>query len=878
MGDVPFAGAMKPGVKLGKYEIQNQVAVGGMAIIYKAYDPSLARFVAVKQIAPHLAQDERFAERFREEARALARLSASQANIVSVYELLEQDHQLFLVMEYVEGTTLRAMMDRGAVPLQTGLGILLSTALGLKAMHVGGIVHRDLTPANIMMAADGALKITDFGLIGHSGGRTSLPMGTTKYMAPEMFTGAPVDPRADIYSLGFIAYEMLLGPEKFTQVFGDVLRDERAQQVRWMHWHSNPALRAPSVKDVQPGIPPLISKIVERMMEKEPAKRFASVDQIIRWLRRIFVMNVKGQGISESDSRNLEKEIEQDVVSPAAPAVRGRPGAPAAPAAAAQVPALVGDKTAPLAVSKWTWKRAAIWGGAIAGVLIAASVGALVFKSTMDKGRAELARDAVRKADGLYTAPSWAVAAAEFKAIVEKFGDLPKTVEYANKMRWRATAENELQDKNWGKADEAMQKANDAGADPNWLGAFQERLTTGRDVSERVAEAKRAEDAGNYQTAININIDLLGKYGDIIQTRYGLDLGAANAELQDKMGMKEYSAWILKGREAIEKANLPLALNCFQRARQIRETPEVMDHIKEVNDLIKASDLWQQADQAIKAKNWQAAADRLRDVLKIRDSETVRKKLNQVEAEALAETARGLQKAGLLKEAYDTWIKVLQKDPTHAEALKFIADYKQADQLQSYIQAGDAAMTQKKWDDAVNSYGLARGMMDATHPQKLRVEAALKKARLESHLGRIHELMDQKNWTAAEDEIAKARQESGDSPELTTLQARIKTLREYYLHFDMGKQFLSDASYIKARAEFVRAQAIMDTAEVHDMTVETDYQRYFSQGKYYFEQKEYGKAVAMCVVARGYKKTAEVDALIAEALRLQKETGGGAKP
>jgi len=110
--------------KLGKYEVGERIATGGMAVIYKAYDPSLDRSVAIKQIAPHLAQDQRFLERFRTEAQTLAKLSSSQANIVNVHELIQQDGQLYLVMEYVEGTTLRALMDRGPVPLQTGLGVL----------------------------------------------------------------------------------------------------------------------------------------------------------------------------------------------------------------------------------------------------------------------------------------------------------------------------------------------------------------------------------------------------------------------------------------------------------------------------------------------------------------------------------------------------------------------------------------------------------------------------------------------------------------------------------------------------------------------------------------------------------------------------------
>ncbi|HUX15145.1 MAG TPA: protein kinase, partial [Phycisphaerae bacterium] len=466
MAEALFSGSLKPGAKLGKYEVREQVAVGGMAVIYKAYDPSLDRHVAIKQIAPHLAQDERFVERFRSEAQTLARLSGSQANIVNVHELIEADgHQLYLVMEYVEGTTLRTIMDRGPVPLQTGLGVLLSTALGLRAMHAQGIVHRDLTPMNIMMARDGALKITDFGLIGHSGGRTSLPMGTTKYMAPEMFTGAPVDPRADLYSLGLIAYEMFAGPEKFAQVFKDVLRDERAQQVRWMHWHANAGLKAPSLKEVQPGVPPLISKIVDRMMEKDPSKRFATAEQIIRWLRRIFVMHVQGKSVSLSDSETLEKEIEAEASAPTVPAVR--PGKGPAGRGGADVPAVV-EKTAPLPQPKLTWKKAAVYGAVIGGPLVLLAVGLLIWNHYRWSGIQERARAAIRDADVLYDQRDYASAAAAFDKIKDEYADLGKYPVYAHLKSLMARAENALQKKEWDEADRAWDEAAKNGATSNW--------------------------------------------------------------------------------------------------------------------------------------------------------------------------------------------------------------------------------------------------------------------------------------------------------------------------------------------------------------------------------------------------------------------------
>jgi len=116
MAEQAFTGSLKPGVMLAKYEIRGQIAVGGMAIIYKAYDAALDRYVAIKQIAPHLSADDKFAARFKVEAQTLARLSGTQPNIVHVHELIQQDGQLYLVMEHVEGTTLRSLMDRGPVP------------------------------------------------------------------------------------------------------------------------------------------------------------------------------------------------------------------------------------------------------------------------------------------------------------------------------------------------------------------------------------------------------------------------------------------------------------------------------------------------------------------------------------------------------------------------------------------------------------------------------------------------------------------------------------------------------------------------------------------------------------------------------------------
>ena len=878
MTEQPFAGAIKPGTQLGKYQVQDQLAIGGMAIIYKAYDPSLARPVAIKHIAPHLARDPRFVERFRAEAQTLARLSTTQANIVSVYELLERDSQLFLVMEYVEGTTLRAMMDRGAVPLQSGLGVLLSTALALKAMHAAGIVHRDLTPSNIMMARDGALKVTDFGLVGHSGGRTSLPMGTTKYMAPEMFTGAPVDPRADIYSLGFIAYEMLLGPEKFAEAFVDVLRDEKAQQVRWMHWHANATLKAPALKDIQPGIPPLISKIVERMVEKDLSRRFASADQIIRWLRRIFVMNVKGQGLTQADSQDLEKEMEADAGSAAAaPAVvRARPAASVPAAAPAAVPAVTPgvEKTAPLSVSKWTWKRAAIWGGILAGAMIAVSVGGVIAYNHWQAGKVRVAQEALHLADQFYEQGRWADAAAEYAKVGRAFAHIEKVAQHAHRAYWMAQAEKFMAQKNWIEADAAMQKADVAGAERNWVGAFQERLSEGRDIEERMTLVKQDEEAGKYLAAAERLRDLMRKHGDKLQAYYGIDAGARIGEDMDRQSMKEYRDFIFQGKEARDKGDLDGALLAYRQAQRIRETPEVLDLIRQVTEAKDYQNLFTQAEKAFAESKWEQADDLYTRALQIKPSETVKLKRDQARAEALATKARALKAAGLADKANEIWPQVLLINSQHAEALKEVQSFKQADLLRGLIKAGDDAMGQKNWDEAIRSFAAAVKVMDKTSPEFARITGQSTEARYQIHAEKAKDLADRRDWDGALAEIGLARGVR-DNPELKALEDRIGKLRQYYLHFDAAKQYLSDSSFVKALAEFENAAKVSDTSEVRDLITETNYRRYLSQGKAYLEQKEATKALAYLKLARDQKKTPEVDAWIDQAERL---LGQGGKP
>jgi serine/threonine-protein kinase len=199
----------EPGSQIGRYEIQRRLGRGGMGTVYVAHDPVLGRMVAIKVFAGELDMPDA-RERFSREARAAAALS--HPNIVTVYDFGELDAQPFIVMEYVAGETLAALIRR-KVPVSTAdkLRWMEELSAGAGYAHQMQVVHRDIKPANLMIDRTGRLKILDFGIARMLGiaSNTSVMIGTPGYMAPEQITGDPVDHRADQFSIGVVFYELL---------------------------------------------------------------------------------------------------------------------------------------------------------------------------------------------------------------------------------------------------------------------------------------------------------------------------------------------------------------------------------------------------------------------------------------------------------------------------------------------------------------------------------------------------------------------------------------------------------------------------------------------------------------------------------------------
>ena len=261
----------------GRYRLERKLGSGGMADVWLAEDQELGRKVAIKMLHERYANDTQFVERFRREATHAAGLS--HPNVVSIYDRGEAEGSYFIVMEYVEGRTLKELLvTRGPCPVPVAISYVRQVLAALRYAHRNGIVHRDIKPHNVLVDHEGRVKVADFGIARAGSSQITEAgsiIGTAQYLSPEQARGAPVDESSDLYSTGIVLYELLTGDLPFT--------GETPVEIAMKHLSQVP----PSPSSIRPEIPRDLDLVVLRALAKEPADRYRSAKEMDRDLELV---------------------------------------------------------------------------------------------------------------------------------------------------------------------------------------------------------------------------------------------------------------------------------------------------------------------------------------------------------------------------------------------------------------------------------------------------------------------------------------------------------------------------------------------------------------------------------------------------------------
>jgi len=291
----------------GRYRLVAQQGSGGMAVIYKAIDQELGRTVAIKILRPSLTSDPDFLKRFKNEARNVANLN--HPNIVTVYDVGSDDNTHYIVMEFIDGSDLKKLIRKDTklpVDVAVDLGIQICAGIGLA--HRAGLVHADVKPQNVLLTSNRQAKVTDFGIAQafsdtSSSERQSVVWGSPHYFAPEQARGEKPSPASDVYSIGIVIFEMLTGQLPYS--------GNSQQELAMAHIRDD----IPRVTEVNPAVPEELSRIIYKVMSKEPAGRYRMADQLGQILIKY---RDQGQRFTAPNPRvqNAPKSPEKNIPSP----------------------------------------------------------------------------------------------------------------------------------------------------------------------------------------------------------------------------------------------------------------------------------------------------------------------------------------------------------------------------------------------------------------------------------------------------------------------------------------------------------------------------------------------------------------------------------
>ncbi len=875
---------LKPGEKIGRYEITTVLGIGGQSIVYKCYDPSLDRSVAIKQIASPLAADTGYREQLRKTIQTIAKLGANNDAIITIHEVIENDSGLFYVMEFVEGHTLETLIHEADGPIETKalLLILFRLAAALHDVHGAGIIHRDVKPSNIILTEGLRPKIIDFGVAALGDGDASMPLATTKYLAPEVYRGKNIDGRADIYSLGFITYEMALGREKFNEVFEDIVRDKHSEALRWMKWHGNEAVIAPPACEVLESVPVALSGVIARMIEKDPAKRFADTEELGRAIKTSFSPKARrGEAPAATKSSGTGKlsalSAEHGIGSLEGDELEYTPHVSEA-AEKALSPALddtaevEGPATAPLPKLPMTKQKKITLIAAAAVVFVSFCVGAGILIHKHNLRQEELANSAKHiftRANNSYKEEKYTDSLTELKKLRKQY---PKT-KYglaAAVMIPMCQAHLAILKGNWNEAQLCELDAENA------VATLQEKTEDTKVVEWSRVKREEIEQLKQYRYSSEVfakaaeraqkALDKAITVEDFTRIRSGFQraIGVENVKLTQKQVARakrlkdtiDRKQLLFRYRKNVNKADNHLAEGKFDDAQQSYEAAielfsgtveaarlvpqaqrdklrrEITTKLAEVRKCRNEAGTAAAIITARESGDRNALEQALLAALKVptisaKERTGYEKELKDIQVAKRLDLARQHISDGNTTEARAELQKILTIDPEHILAKSLLADIEKADKRATLIKVGNKAFLDRNYSKALELFNKAGQMsMDPDLTDKI------KDCKYQISVAKGTAYVQKRQYAKAKAAYDDAEQIKPENAiQLQELRKAMKTQKDYEAALAKGDAAMRNKDWDKALEHFKAAKVIQSTEDVTKRINTTHYQKYLQAGK-----------------------------------------------
>ncbi len=889
----PIVNTMQPGLrngdKLKHFEVQDQLGAGGMGIVWRGYDRLLDRHVAIKQIASPDGIDEIARQKFRAEAELQKKISSSSPNIVQVIDLVDDPRGLFIIMEFVDGPSVDRLLNQTTGPVEPlrALMILRDAAQGLAAVHAAGAIHRDLKPGNILLTPAGQAKICDFDLATLLADQESQSMGTAQYMAPEMFSGSPVDARADLYALGMIAYEILAGRPAFREAFKAIVKDTRNQAMKWMKWHTNLRVNAPPLKELNPAVPDVLAELVGRLLAKDPANRIESAAQLLEAIKRHFVK------ASPQQIAAARQQAKSATGTAKAIAGMGRGNTPLSPLplGAGPGPAMAGT----LATAPLPKKSKLVWILAATTVILASAVGFIFWKQGHDKqllvdARINEAKLEYKAAFDKYFAtptPDYAGAKAGFDALAPKWEKDPLlgvgSTAYSHLATARmtmTTAEGLMKEAKYDESAKAygevrkeldvVEALNIPGNPEKLTGEFEymdREVKNRKPFVEVVGEIQKLIASADYDPArlrLQRLIDSSRGAAGTVRTAAekevigGLANSIANQEQAHSIEQADAAAAAL-----VADGKLPEAKKSLEKSLQKFGTaPVLKDRLRSVEKTISLNAALADAKTAEAAGKLDAAVAALQRANEIESAKEREDKIKQLRSTMAYNEGVELEKtdataaAAKYQAATQFW--------PHPEADARLAAMKLSGDRASMLSAADNALASGDYQQAINLWESAQKINAAPE-----IAEKIQKATVRIDVKAAEALLKKADLNGARTELEKALAiDPADAPAKTML-GKLEQIAQYNVFVQEADKLRAAHKYGPAKETYQKAinlakDAKFDSKEIQDRKFDTEYEHLIAEARSAISSELWEQASGLLTAAKKMRASDVVDGLLAE--------------